>query len=427
MRRIHRLPALGLRYTCAAALWRNLRSNSVNLYTHQLTFAAVSPEEAAARLAATSVFCSAWELRTRPESGGRAELMVRFQSEEKRRSFQESHGDLFQLSALDHSSSDAISQHNLPLGGDNLYARAETAVTLIAPPDFAFAEVLERELPLRHQTLSGPLLHSLYGVRHLPARQSSCSALELYFDRSHATEAIRSIVPDLLARWPMDVVAFPSSSKRPRRRLLVFDMDSTLIECEVIDELAKLAGAGEAVASITARAMRGELDFQSSFRERMSQLSGLSENALQQVAEHLPVMPGAETLFRQLRLQGHHTAILSGGFDFFATHLQGKLGINEVHANQLDIQNGLLSGETRGAIVDGERKLLLLRELAEREDFDLLDTVAVGDGANDLPMISAAGLGVAFHAKPIVQERSPAFVNRAGLDALLAVLGMVSD
>ncbi|MEM7692646.1 MAG: phosphoserine phosphatase SerB, partial [Pseudomonadota bacterium] len=224
-----------------------------------------------------------------------------------------------------------------------------------------------------------------------------------------------------------DVVAFPSSSKRPRRRLLVFDMDSTLIECEVIDELAKLAGAREAVASITARAMRGELDFQSSFRERMRQLSGLSENALQQVAQHLPVMPGAETLFRQLRLQGHHTAILSGGFDFFAAHLQGKLGINEVYANELDIQNGLLSGETRGAIVDGERKLLLLRELAEREDFDLLDTVAVGDGANDLPMISAAGLGVAFHAKTIVQERSPAFVNRAGLDALLAVLGMVSD
>ncbi|MEO0437456.1 MAG: phosphoserine phosphatase SerB [Pseudomonadota bacterium] len=394
----------------------------MSLYTHTLTFAAASAEETVARLAAITAFCSGWEIRSRPAPGRRLELLVRFQSEDKRHAFQGAGSELAQLATLDYPGATEAKQ----LGEDKLHERTETVLTLIGPPDYSFGEILEFELPSRRQTLSQPLLESLCGIRHLPAGQSSHSALELYFDGRSSAQALRSVVPDILERWPIDAVAFPSSSKRPRRRLLVFDMDSTLIECEVIDELAKLAGAGEAVAAITARAMRGELDFQSSFRERMRQLRGLSDSALQEVAERLPVMPGAESLFRQLRALGHHTAILSGGFGFFASYLQGKLGISEVHANHLDIQGGVLSGEVVGTIVDGEQKLRLLREIAEREEFDLADTVAVGDGANDLPMISAAGLGVAFHAKPIVQERSPAFVNRAGLDALIAVLGVSS-
>lgn len=228
----------------------------------------------------------------------------------------------------------------------------------------------------------------------------------------------------LADRLQVDLCLQLINDKRPRRRLLVFDMDSTLIRCEVIDELAARAGVGEEVAAITARAMRGELDFRQSFRERMARLSGLSEHALASVAGNLPIMPGAERLFRVLNDLGHHTAILSGGFDYFAHRVARQLGISEIHANHLQIREGQLTGEVDGPIVDGERKAALLQEIARREGFSAADTVAVGDGANDLPMLSAAGLGVAFHAKPLVRERAPCAVSHGDLDSLLYLLGV---
>ena len=210
---------------------------------------------------------------------------------------------------------------------------------------------------------------------------------------------------------------------RRNRRLVVFDMDSTLIDAEVIDELAKAAGVGEQVAAITDRAMRGELDFQASFRERVALLKGLPESTLAQIAETLRLTEGAETLISQLRRLGYKTAILSGGFTYFAEGLQKRLGIDYVYANSLPVKEGLVTGEVQLPIVDGQRKADLLRALATREGISLEQTIAVGDGANDLPMLSIAGLGVAFRAKPLVKQSARQAISTLGLDGILYLLG----
>ena len=210
---------------------------------------------------------------------------------------------------------------------------------------------------------------------------------------------------------------------RRNRRLVAFDMDSTLIEAEVIDELAARAGVGEQVAAITERAMRGEIDFSKSFRERVALLQGLDERVLEDVASKLKITEGAEHLISTLRTLGYKTAILSGGFTYFARYLQGRLGMDFVHANELDIEGGKVTGKVTGRIVDGERKAQLLRQLAEAEGIDLQQVIAVGDGANDLPMLSAAGLGIAFHAKPLVQKSAEQSISTLGLDAILYLLG----
>ncbi|GGD00613.1 phosphoserine phosphatase SerB [Halopseudomonas salina] len=210
---------------------------------------------------------------------------------------------------------------------------------------------------------------------------------------------------------------------RRNRRLVVFDMDSTLIDAEVIDELAKAAGVGDQVSEITERAMLGELDFKASFRERMALLKGLPESVLEEVAGSLRMTEGAETLISQLRRLGYKTAILSGGFSYFAEGLQKRLGIDYVYANALPIENGMVTGEVVEPIVDGQRKADLLRELAEREGISLEQTIAVGDGANDLPMLSIAGLGVAFRAKPLVKQSAKQAISTLGLDGILYLLG----
>ena len=191
---------------------------------------------------------------------------------------------------------------------------------------------------------------------------------------------------------------------RRTRRLVAFDMDSTLIEAEVIDELAKLAGVGEQVSAITERAMRGEIDFSESFRARVALLEGLEESALDRVASELKITEGAEHLISTLRTLGYKTAILSGGFTYFAKHLQARLGMDYVYANELDIAQGVVTGKIQGEIVDGARKAQLLRQLADDLGIDLQQVIAVGDGANDLPMLSIAGLGIAFRAKPLVTK-----------------------
>lgn len=210
---------------------------------------------------------------------------------------------------------------------------------------------------------------------------------------------------------------------RRNRRLVCFDMDSTLIQTEVIVELAKKAGVGDEVDKITEAAMRGEIDFDESFKQRVALLKGLDESVMQEIAQNLPITEGAERLFATLKKYGFKTAILSGGFTYFGKYLQHKLGIDYVFANELEIAKGKLTGKHLGDIVNGEMKAEWLKRLAFKEDILLEQVVAVGDGANDLPMINIAGLGIAFHAKPKVKKNAKQNISTIGLDAILYLMG----
>ena len=222
----------------------------------------------------------------------------------------------------------------------------------------------------------------------------------------------------------IDVAFQRESIFRRNRRLFAFDMDSTLIQGEVIDELAKMAGVGPQVARITEAAMRGELDFDQSFTRRVALLQGLSAERVHSLLAQIPLAEGAGRLIRTLRLLGYKTAILSGGFTFFAHHLQEKLGIDHVHANQLEISNGAVTGRVLPPIVNGERKAALLAQIAAREDISLEQVVAVGDGANDIPMLRLAGMGIAYRAKPLVRQSAPQSISSLGLDGLLYLIGV---
>ena len=211
---------------------------------------------------------------------------------------------------------------------------------------------------------------------------------------------------------------------RRMRRLICFDMDSTLIQTECIDELAECAGVGDKVRAITERAMRGEIDFKESFTERVALLKGLDVSVMQDIAEHLPITEGVPRLMTVLKRCGYKIAILSGGFTYFGEYLQRKFGIDYVYANELEIgEDGKLTGHYVGDIVDGKRKAELLKLIAQVEKVNLAQTIAVGDGANDLPMITEAGLGIAFHAKPRVQAGARQSINSLGLDGVLYFLG----
>jgi len=238
--------------------------------------------------------------------------------------------------------------------------------------------------------------------------------------------AFRRELLEVAGALEVDLAFQQDNMYRRNRRLVAFDMDSTLVEAEVIDELAKLAGVGEQVSAITERAMRGEIDFSESFRTRVALLEGLQESALEQVAGQLKITEGAEHLISTLRTLGYKTAILSGGFTYFARYLQARLGMDYVYANELDIANGVVTGKIKGSIVDGNRKAELLRQMADEQGIDLQQVIAVGDGANDLPMLSIAGLGIAFRAKPLVQKSAEQSISTLGLDAILYLLG-ISD
>jgi len=211
---------------------------------------------------------------------------------------------------------------------------------------------------------------------------------------------------------------------RRNRKLVVFDMDSTLIQAEVIVELAKLAGVGDQVNNITESAMRGEIDFKESFRQRVALLKGLQEEQLAKLTRELPLTDGADLVAKTLKGLGYKLGILSGGFRFVGEYLKDRLGFDYMYANELDIEDSVVTGKVVGDIVDGEKKAILLRQLAQKENIALEQTIAVGDGANDLPMISIAGLGVAFNAKPIVRQKASNAISSVGLDGLLYLIGI---
>ena len=207
------------------------------------------------------------------------------------------------------------------------------------------------------------------------------------------------------------------------RRLVCFDMDSTLIETEVIDELAGRAGVGAQVRAITESAMRGEIDFCESFTRRVALLKGLDVSVMQEIAESLPITEGVGRMMEVLKRTGYKTAILSGGFTYFGNYLKQKFNIDYVYANELEIADGKLTGRYLGDIVDGKRKAELLKIIAQVENINIAQTIAVGDGANDLPMLATAGLGIAFHAKPKVKANASQSISTIGLDGVLYLLG----
>lgn len=301
-------------------------------------------------------------------------------------------------------------------------SRSRYALTLMAPTaDFDFAPVRslldqwgltvddERQLPVPKA------LRALRDCRVL--------LLEGVEDASRLRAALEPIGDDLGA----DLVLQRLDVRHADYRLAVFDMDSTLIECEVIDELAARHGVGDAVAAITERAMRGELDFNGSFTERLGMLRGLDADVIADIADNLPVTEGVRQLIPTLRARGIHTAILSGGFVPFAQRLQAELGFDEIHANSLEIAGNALTGRVVPPIVNGERKAALVDELRERLGLRPDQVIAVGDGANDLPMLSRAGLGLAFRAKPLVRAKAGHNIRRIGLDGLAYLLGALSE
>jgi phosphoserine phosphatase len=254
--------------------------------------------------------------------------------------------------------------------------------------------------------------------------ESSKACVEFSVRDMSADEAeVRATLLALASELGVDIAFQRDDIYRRNRRLVVFDMDSTLIEAEVIDELAKEAGVGDQVSEITEAAMRGEIDFNESFKRRVALLEGLDESVLEGIAQRLKMTEGAEQLMSQLKRTGYKTAILSGGFTYFAKFLQKRLGFDYIHANELDIQDGKVTGKVVGTVVNGERKAELLREIAAKEGVSLEQTIAVGDGANDLPMLSIAGLGIAFRAKPLVRENAKQSISTLGLDGILYLIG----
>ena len=297
----------------------------------------------------------------------------------------------------------------LTLLGRKLSAKQITAVTHILAAQELNIDAIKR--------LTGrqPLDESKAGVR-------ACIEFSLRGtprDREEMQRELMKLSSDL----EVDFSFQRDNMYRRMRRLICFDMDSTLIQTECIDELAERAGVGEQVRAITESAMRGEIDFKESFTQRVALLKGLDVSVMKEISENMPITEGVERLMFVLKRYGYKIAILSGGFTYFGEYLQKKFGIDYVYANELEVEDGKLTGRYLGDVVDGKRKAELLRLIAQVEKVDIAQTIAVGDGANDLPMLSLAGLGIAFHAKPKVKENARQAINTIGLDGVLYFLG----
>ena len=260
-------------------------------------------------------------------------------------------------------------------------------------------------------------------IKHPEKNVRACIEFSLRGTPKDLSE-MQSQLMQLSAEMEFDFSLQRDNMFRRMRRLICFDMDSTLIQTECIDELAMRAGVGDKVKEITERAMRGEIDFKESFKERVALLKGLDVSVMKDIAENLPITEGVDRLMEVLKRYGYKIAILSGGFTYFGEYLQRKYGIDYMYANELEVdENGKLTGNYVGEIVDGHRKAELLKLIAQVEKVNLAQTIAVGDGANDLPMISEAGLGIAFHAKPRVVANAKQSINTMGLDGVLCFLG----
>ncbi len=297
----------------------------------------------------------------------------------------------------------------LTLLGRKLSAKQITAVTHILADQELNIDAIKR--------LTGrqPLDESKAGVR-------ACIEFSVRGTPRDREEMQRELMK-LSSELEVDFSFQRDNMYRRMRRLICFDMDSTLIQTECIDELAERAGVGEQVRAITESAMRGEIDFKESFTKRVALLKGLDVSVMQEIADTMPITEGVERLMFVLKRYGYKIAILSGGFTFFGEYLQKKFGIDYVYANELEVEDGKLTGRYLGDVVDGKRKAELLRLIAQVEKVDIAQTIAVGDGANDLPMLSLAGLGIAFHAKPKVVANARQSINTIGLDGVLYFLG----
>lgn len=297
-------------------------------------------------------------------------------------------------------------------------------VTLLAR-QIGAAHIAKVAAVLSENKLNIDTIHRLSGRIPLIGETPRQACVECSVRGTPTSEKIiREKFMAISAELGVDIAFQEDDVFRRNRRLVCFDMDSTLIQTEVIDELAKRAGVGAEVSAITERAMHGELDFKESLKKRLSFLKGLDQAVLQDIADKLPLTEGAERLISNLKRVGYQTAIISGGFTYFGERLAQQLGIDYVFANKLEIENGKLTGRVKGAIVDGEKKAELLRAVATSEGISLKQVIAVGDGANDLPMLHLAGLGVAFHAKPKVKQDAGHSISTMGLDSILYLIGV---